>query len=325
MLVSIIVPNYNHERYLSERLKSIEKQTYTNYEVIILDDKSTDESREVIKSFVDSPKVSHYIINEKNSGSTFDQWDKGINLAKGDYIWIAESDDVADPCFLEKILKKIQQDKDVGLCFCESYRMDSNGLVTGDWSDWTNNLDNTIDFKKDFIVEGWDFILKTLIYKNVIPNASAVVFRKDLYQKVGGANKYLKTNGDWDIWLKMCSFTKVAFVAHKLNYFRYHNKSVIAKEVAIDSEKIHIYMLELRYSYKLFMMKNFFKNRFNINKINENKINRATVKFSFIHYKFSTDKKYLNNLALHSGIINYLFFVFKIFLNNGKKCLLKKR
>ena len=92
-LVSIIIPNYNHAKFLDERIQSVLNQTYQNFELIILDDKSSDNSVEVINQYKDDPRVSSIIINKDNSGSTFKQWYKGIEIAKGEIIWIAESDD----------------------------------------------------------------------------------------------------------------------------------------------------------------------------------------------------------------------------------------
>ncbi|ENV48656.1 hypothetical protein P255_00165 [Acinetobacter brisouii CIP 110357] len=72
--VSVIIPNYNHHKFLHARLDSILKQTYQNFEIIILDDCSTDESRDIIELYRNHPKVSHIIYNTKNSGSSFIQW-----------------------------------------------------------------------------------------------------------------------------------------------------------------------------------------------------------------------------------------------------------
>src|SRR5690606_14670397 len=95
-LVSIILPNYNHASYLPDRLNSIFNQSYQNFEVIILDDCSRDVSLEILNIYKGHPKVSHFIANEVNSGSPFKQWQKGLKLAKGDFVWIAESDDYCD-------------------------------------------------------------------------------------------------------------------------------------------------------------------------------------------------------------------------------------
>ena len=92
-LVSIIVPNYNHAKYLSARMDSILNQTFQDFEVIILDDCSTDNSRTVIDSYRDCEKVSNIVYNEVNSGSPFIQWNRGVSLARGSLIWIADTDD----------------------------------------------------------------------------------------------------------------------------------------------------------------------------------------------------------------------------------------
>ena len=80
-LVSIVVPNYNHGKYLKERLNSIFNQTYSNYEVILLDDFSTDSSKKILSEYSENPKVSQCVLNETNSGNIFIQWNKGIALA----------------------------------------------------------------------------------------------------------------------------------------------------------------------------------------------------------------------------------------------------
>ena len=100
-LVSIIVPNYNHFLFLEKRLDSIFNQTYQNFEVILLDDASSDNSLDILERYRNHPKVPHFIVNEKNSGSPFKQWQKGLELAQGKFIWIAESDDTCDLNFLE--------------------------------------------------------------------------------------------------------------------------------------------------------------------------------------------------------------------------------
>ncbi|HWI86885.1 MAG TPA: glycosyltransferase family A protein, partial [Sphingomonas sp.] len=96
--VSVIVPNYNHARFLSKRLDSILAQTFADYELLILDDKSTDDSLAVIEPYLDGVRV-RLECNSVNSGGPYRQWNKGLALTSGDYVWIAESDDYADPSF----------------------------------------------------------------------------------------------------------------------------------------------------------------------------------------------------------------------------------
>jgi len=108
-LVSIIIPNYNHANYLEERIFSILNQSYQNFELIILDDSSTDNSLDILDKYVNNDKVSYFVKNTKNSGSPFKQWKKGLKLAKGDYVWIAESDDYCALNFIESQLNKLSQ------------------------------------------------------------------------------------------------------------------------------------------------------------------------------------------------------------------------
>lgn len=227
MFVSVIVPCYNHAPYLQARIDSILNQTYQNFELILLDDLSPDNSAEILLSYKNHPTVSHCIINEKNSGSTFAQWNKGIELAKGDLVWIAESDDVADLNFLEKLVPQFEKNPNLTLAYCQSYRMDSEGVVTGDWKNHTDDIDSE-KFKVDFTMSGLEYVSKYLIIRNTIPNASAVIFKKQTYIHVGKANGDLKYNGDWEIWSKIVSEGDIFYSSQKLNYFRYHATSVIA-------------------------------------------------------------------------------------------------
>src|SRR5580698_2020180 len=101
--VSVIIPNYNHARFLRRRIDSVLSQTFQDFEVILLDDCSTDESRSILALYSADPRV-RIEFNETNSGSTFKQWNKGVRLARGKYVWIAESDDYADARLLERLV-----------------------------------------------------------------------------------------------------------------------------------------------------------------------------------------------------------------------------
>ncbi|QIO06848.1 glycosyltransferase family A protein [Acinetobacter shaoyimingii] len=230
MFVSIIVPSYNHAPYLEKRIQSILNQTYQNFEVILLDDVSPDHSAEILLSYKNHPKVSHCIINEQNSGSTFSQWNKGLSLAKGELIWIAESDDVSDLSFLENLVTQFEINPNLTIAYCQSHRMNAEGIVTGDWKDYTDDLDSEI-FESDFTMLGSEYIERFMMTKNTIPNASGVVFKKQTYFHVGGANQKLRWIGDWAIWSKIVAEGEIFFTAQKLNFFRYHATSVIARAV----------------------------------------------------------------------------------------------
>src|SRR6516162_5433847 len=114
--VSVIVPNYNHAKYLRRRVDSILAQTYQDFELILLDDCSTDESREILASYANNPRVRTEF-NVRNSGSTFKQWNKGVRATHGKYVWIAESDDYADERLLETLVARLEAEPNVALCY----------------------------------------------------------------------------------------------------------------------------------------------------------------------------------------------------------------
>jgi len=234
-LISVIVPNYNHENYLKQRLDSIFNQTYKNFEVILLDDCSTDESVKILFEASKNPKVSQVVFNNKNTRNTFNQWERGISLAKGEYIWIAESDDFCDCRFIETLIKPLIDNSDVVLSYCQSHRADQNGEITGNWITHTDCFVPNI-FAQDFIMDGNMFIENFLIFRNVIPNASAAIFRKSIileeYLQIENRLRYC---GDWIFYFKMILKYNIAFTAESLNFFRYHDKSVIATAAKVES------------------------------------------------------------------------------------------
>jgi glycosyltransferase involved in cell wall biosynthesis len=231
-LVSVIVPNYNHAPFLQQRLESIFNQTFQDFEVIILDDCSTDNSKEIIEQYRNHPKVSHIIYNTYNSGSTFIQWNKGIELASGKYIWIAESDDYCTLDFIEKLLPPIEKDDKISLVYCQSNKVNEKSEIMGNWIDYTRNLSKKA-FLNDFVMDGNHFIEKYLLHKNVIPNASAVLFRKKRAIEIGklDSDVQLHSCGDWLHYFKLIINNKVGFHSESLNYFRYHSNSVVSTTI----------------------------------------------------------------------------------------------
>ena len=222
--VSVIVPNYNHAPYLNERIDSILAQTFHDFELILMDDNSSDNSRKVLEGYRSLPNVK-IVFNEKNSGSSFKQWNKGVKLALGEYIWIAESDDVAAPEFLATLLGVLEGNPDVALAYTQSYEINSSSFITGNWFDHTKTLD-VRKWTADFTIAGNEMIGKFMVHHNCIPNASAVMFRKDKMVAIGMADETFKLNGDWLFWIRLMENSKVAFVAKSLNYFRKHNTTV---------------------------------------------------------------------------------------------------
>ena len=140
--VSVIVPNYNHAAFLEQRIDSVLNQTFQDFEIILIDDCSTDDSVDFLNKFKNHPKVSHFILNEKNSGSPFGQWQRGIELAVGNYIWIAESDDFAEVDFLEKTVSVLNAKPSTVLAYSDSRIIDENGKELGFWGKSKNDYFN---------------------------------------------------------------------------------------------------------------------------------------------------------------------------------------
>lgn len=224
-IVSVVVPNYNHAAYLPKRIESIINQTYPIDEIIILDDSSTDNSKAIIDAYAQIDKRIVKIYNDKNSGSTFKQWNKGVKAAKGNYIWLAESDDYAELNFLETLMLKLVAYPKVGIAYTQSWNIDENDTITSSWKNHTSPLDVN-KWNHSFVEDGREMIRNFMTYRNVIPNASAVVFKKQLFLEVGCANESLKLNSDWILWIKMLLSSDIIYVAEHLNYFRTHTSNV---------------------------------------------------------------------------------------------------
>lgn len=232
---SVIVPNYNHASFLKERIDSVLNQTFQDFEVIILDDKSTDDSKQVIESYRKHPKVSNIIYNKINSGSTFKQWRKGLKYAKGEWIWIAESDDVANAYFLEEVEKRMNHQK-LGLIYCNSLKINNKSIVINNVNEsWFNDL-GTRDWTSEcFINDGVEEIKEYLFYKNILPNASAVVFKKGLINdEVFEEISTMKYAGDWLFWYRIFNKNRIAYISKPLNMFRHHDNTTRSKKTLIE-------------------------------------------------------------------------------------------
>ncbi len=214
--VSVIVPNYNHAPYLHTRIRSILDQTYQDIELILLDDCSSDNSSEVIGQYSDHPLVSHVVLNSRNSGSTFLQWDKGLALSQGRFIWIAESDDYCEPTFLEELVPVLQQHDNVALAFCQSLLVSTDNQITG----------QTHAAHLSAVITGEHFLRTQMLGTNSIVNASMAVFRKKNIEAIANDYKQMKYCGDWLFWVHLC-FTGDVFVSGKyLNYYLRHTGNV---------------------------------------------------------------------------------------------------
>jgi glycosyltransferase involved in cell wall biosynthesis len=232
--VSVVVPNYNHARFLRQRIDSIFAQTYQDFELILLDDCSTDGSREILKEYARDPRV-RLDFNEANSGSPYKQWNRGVRTAKGKYAWIAESDDYAAPDLLNRLVTVLERDAGVSFAYCRSRCVDEAGGV-GAFIDAHLGYD-VERWSSDFCEGGLDTCREQFLFHNPVANASAVVFRKSTYERIGGADEHLRYCGDWKLWAAMVLRGKLAYVCEPLNYYRFHAGTVRSKS---HEEALHI-------------------------------------------------------------------------------------
>ena len=277
--VSIIVPNYNHAKFLRERIDSILNQTYKDFELIILDDNSTDNSREIIEEYRSNPHVTNIVYNEENSGSPFYQWHKGVSLAKGDYIWIAESDDWAKEDFLSIVMSEFSRRDKCGIAYTlahymKDYKEQWELKYTGVVNEWS----------------GIDFLKKKLLYGCVIYNVSMVVFKKELFMKIQPTlYNTMRLCGDWMIYSRICSQTNVIQIDKPHSYYRMHNTNTSSNAerqggTFLEGLKVLEYIVNTTkiksFFYARYWGREWFKyeKRFAFSKMTNNKIKSYTIK-----------------------------------------------
>lgn len=235
--ITIIIPSYNHKEFLHDRLSSIQEQTYKSWELVIIDDCSTDGSTEVLQKFVNSniEKVTHYIVNKKNSGSGYKSWEKGIELAKTKYIWIAETDDYSEPTFLEETLRILETDENISVTFCSSNYVDKNKKFLYNTERRTQDLCVSDGGFKTF--DSFAFLDK-MPTNTYITNGSSVVFRKP-EKKIPTEIFSFKQSSDQFLWTYLIKNKSFSFLNKSLNYFRRHENSTTTKMNVLSNKKIY--------------------------------------------------------------------------------------
>lgn len=221
-LVSVILPNYNHARYLPQRWASIRDQSYHELEIILLDDASTDGSAALLKKYAAEDERAHFHPNEINSGSPFAQWQKGISLAKGKYLWIAESDDLAELDLIEKLVAIMEEQPTVALAYAQSMLIDENDRPLNSYEENLRYLYKSKVWQKDFVKSGPEACRQWFLYHNPVPNASGALLRRIAVEQVGAPDAAMRLNGDWHFYVRLLLKNDLAFKAEHLNYFRVH-------------------------------------------------------------------------------------------------------
>jgi len=209
---SIILPAFNSAAFIRERLESIFNQEYKNFELIVLDDASTDETISIIREYEDRKGFKALLVNTSNSGSPFVQWKKGIEMAAGDWIWIAEADDSCDTRFLQRCAAAIEQNNALNVVLTKSNWIDREGKT------WY--IEQPV-FKSG-LNRGRIVRSKILTHENAVTNASAVVMRKVAISTGLDMLDHYRWCGDWAMYSELLKSGDLFYIDDPLNYFRRH-------------------------------------------------------------------------------------------------------
>lgn len=236
--VSVIIPNYNHARYLRKRIDSVLNQTFRDIQILVMDDRSTDDSLAVIEQYRDHQNIA-IVVNETNSGNTFAQWEKGLSLTQSDYVWIAESDDCADPTFLETMVARLEKHPEAGMAVCESIIIDENDQSLGLYLNQLCEVPHFRDYdfatlRRDNLYRGRDYLKKFMVPFNTIPNASAVLFRRSAVESRVEPTMSMRLCGDWLAYCRILTEHDIVRIAAPLNHFRTHGNNVRSNTSTVD-------------------------------------------------------------------------------------------
>lgn len=227
--VSAVVPNYNHARYLDERIGSILAQRARPDEIIFLDDASSDDSLAVARRWQDRAGLPFEILDSPaNGGSPFRQWARGVRAAGGDLVWIAESDDAANPRFLERLAAQFRF-LDVAMAYCDSRTIGPAGeLLATSCRFYTDTLDEE-KWLAGYRAPGRREVETALAVKNVIPNVSAVLFRREAIAAALPAFEEMRYCGDWAAYVEVLRAGGLAYLPEALNRRRQEAGGVTGK------------------------------------------------------------------------------------------------
>jgi glycosyltransferase involved in cell wall biosynthesis len=229
-LVSICIPAFNGSRWISDCIASALSQCYNSFEVLIVDDASTDSTVEQARSFADSHV--RVVVNERNLGLP-DNWNKCVNLAEGEFIKFLFQDDLLYPNCLENMMHLFLANASLGLVFAPRDVIVERGLPEEFTGAWLRDC-RTLHTKFDGLGQtnpGRALFLQHMrkgFKGNWVGEPSSVMFKKDCLRRVGAFNAGLRQVCDIEMWLRIMYFYDVGFLSEKLSAFRLHAGSASA-------------------------------------------------------------------------------------------------
>lgn len=230
--VSVIIPVYNQAQFIDKAIKSVLKQSYQDFEIIVINDGSTDNTEAIVKGFIDFR--IRYICHKNNSGVS-EARNTGIRLSRGKYIALLDADDEFLPEKLDMQVKLLRNEPfDVGMVCAWSFNMDKNGDCIS-----KRNLPRK---------EG--YIFEDLLSTNPI-SVPTVLIRKECFKKIGLFDSSLDGQEDWDMWIRVAKYYKFSLIKIPLAKRRIHPNRIsynLEKKV-ITAKRIikkHINELKIR-------------------------------------------------------------------------------
>lgn len=228
--VSVCIASYNHAPYLREMLNSVLAQTYKNFEVVVVDDASPDNSLEILNEYAE--KFENFRVytheNQVNKGISM-TLNLAIEKAKGNYIVFVGSDDVLYPDALENQIREFEKNSDLAFVYGKCRCIDQNGELSGEVLG--ENAGNSA------------LSMDEVIASNGIP-AVTVMARKDCLESVGLYDKHLIFS-DWHLWIKLLAHYEMAFIDRFICKYRIHDKNT---SIGISSEKYFVNSREVMIS-----------------------------------------------------------------------------
>jgi glycosyltransferase involved in cell wall biosynthesis len=209
---SVVLTSYNHADFIGKTIESVLSQSFQDYELIVLDNCSTDHSIEVIKEYEAKDKRVKLVQNENNLGMVMSV-NKGVRLAQGEYVAHLCADDLWKPEKLEKQVEYLDNNNDAAVCFTAVEVISENGEILGDNHFYQKIFDKAenksrVEWLKTFFFDG-----------NVLCFPSAMV-RKSCFDEVGLYDPRYQIALDVDMWVRICSKFDIHLIEEKLTNFR---------------------------------------------------------------------------------------------------------
>lgn len=220
-LISVLMPAFNSGKFIKQSIDSILNQTYTNFELLIADDGSTDNTKKVISGFNDSRiKIFH---NEFNLGY-LKTWNKLIQESQGEYITFMDADDYSDVNRLQMLFDKLEVNQEIDICGSNFTKVNEKGEL-GEISDFSTNGDLIFEaMPNDYFFIG-----------------SALMIRRRVYDEIGGYHEFFDRMGQEDhYWIYLClEKFKMTNIEESLYYYRFNPDSV-SGNLSNNPSKINI-------------------------------------------------------------------------------------